>query len=47
MRDCSNFKGLDENYIRVAVRKESDNEMLLECMACLLATGSSPRDRRD
>lgn len=46
VRDCSNFKGLDESYIRVAVRKRRDNDILLERMASLLATPSSPAGRR-
>jgi threonine-phosphate decarboxylase len=29
VRDCSNFKGLDSSYIRVAVKSRIDNEMLL------------------
>ncbi len=36
VRDCSNFKGLDETYIRVAVRKNRDNDILLKRMAALL-----------
>jgi len=36
VRDCSNFKGLDKNYIRVAVRKKRDNDILLPRMASLL-----------
>jgi threonine-phosphate decarboxylase len=30
VRDCSNFKGLDSSYIRVAVRSQKENERLLE-----------------
>ncbi len=30
VRDCSNFKGLDGSYIRVAVKSHRDNEMLLK-----------------
>jgi len=29
VRDCSNFRGLDGSYIRVAVKSRSDNEKLL------------------
>lgn len=36
VRNCSNFKGLNRNYMRVAVRKRRDNDTLLEGMACLL-----------
>jgi threonine-phosphate decarboxylase len=36
IRDASNFKGLDERYIRVAVRRREDNDRLLEALdACL------------
>ena len=30
LRDCSNYPGLDDTFIRVAVRKREDNEKLLE-----------------
>ena len=30
IRDCSSFKGLDEHYIRVAVKTRRENEKLLE-----------------
>ena len=30
LRDCSNYPGLDDSFIRVAVRKREDNERLLE-----------------
>ena len=30
VRDCSNFKGLDSSYIRVAVKLHADNERLIE-----------------
>ncbi|MDO8282183.1 MAG: threonine-phosphate decarboxylase CobD [Thermodesulfovibrionia bacterium] len=30
VRDCSNFRGLEGSYIRVAVKSRSDNEMLLK-----------------
>ena len=30
LRDCSNYPGLDDTFIRVAVRKREDNERLLE-----------------
>jgi threonine-phosphate decarboxylase len=32
VRDCSNFRGLDDSYIRVAVRSRRDNTLLLEEM---------------
>ncbi len=36
VRDCSGFKGLDERYIRVAVRGHRDNDVLLKYMASYL-----------
>jgi len=30
IRDCSNFRGLDKNYFRVAVRTHLENEKLIE-----------------
>ncbi|MEN8262769.1 MAG: threonine-phosphate decarboxylase CobD [Nitrospirota bacterium] len=30
VRDCSNFKGLDSSYVRVAVKSHTDNERLIE-----------------
>ena len=30
IRDCSSFRGLDEYYIRVAVKTRGENERLLE-----------------
>jgi len=32
IRDCSSFRGLDEYYIRVAIRTRRDNEKLLEVL---------------
>jgi threonine-phosphate decarboxylase len=36
IRDASNFKGLDERYIRVAVRRREDNDRLLAALATCL-----------
>ncbi len=36
VRVCSNYKGLDSNYLRIAVRTELENRRLLEAMARLL-----------
>ena len=36
IRDASNFKGLDERYIRVAVRRLEDNDRLLAALAACL-----------
>lgn len=30
IRDCSNYEGLDENFIRVAIRTRGENERLIE-----------------
>jgi threonine-phosphate decarboxylase len=30
VRDCSNFKGLDGPYIRVAVKSHEDNKLLIK-----------------
>ena len=35
VRDCSNFKGLDETFIRVAVKANKDNMRLLQELANL------------
>lgn len=32
VRDCSNFTGLDDSYIRVAVKTRKENEILLEAL---------------
>jgi len=37
VRDCSNFRGLDENYLRVAVRSRKENTALLGEMAGICA----------
>ena len=37
IRDCSNYEGLDENFVRVAVRNRADNERLIEGLkACTI-----------
>jgi threonine-phosphate decarboxylase len=40
-RDCSNFRGLDDSYIRVAVRSRRENEMLISGLSMLCAKGRS------
>ena len=35
IRDCSNFRGLDKTYFRVAVRKRSENKKLYDCLVSL------------
>ena len=37
IRDASNFRGLDERYIRVAVRRREDNQRLLAALKACLA----------
>lgn len=32
IRDCSNFLGLDDRFIRIAVRKREENILLLSCL---------------
>lgn len=32
LRDCSNFTGLDQQYVRMAIRSRSENERLLEAL---------------
>jgi len=39
IRDCSSFRGLDDYYIRVAIKTRQENEMLLE--AFMKAVGNS------
>lgn len=36
IRDCSNYEGLDENFIRVAIRDRKDNESLVEGLKKIL-----------
>lgn len=35
VRDCSNFKGLDSHYIRIAVKTHKENQMLLRALQTL------------
>jgi threonine-phosphate decarboxylase len=37
VRDCSNFAGLDQSYLRIAVRSRRENEILLEEMGKICA----------
>ena len=32
IRDCSNYPGLDENYVRVAVRNREENVKLVKAL---------------
>ncbi len=36
VRDCSSFKGLGRDYIRIAIRRRFENEMLLKSLAAVL-----------
>ena len=36
VRRCANYSGLDESYIRIAVRRHEDNEKLLAALAEIL-----------
>jgi len=41
IRDASNFRGLDDRYVRVAVRRRPDNQRLLAALeACLAVNGA-------
>jgi histidinol-phosphate/aromatic aminotransferase/cobyric acid decarboxylase-like protein len=33
VRRCANYSGLDESYIRIAVRRHEDNEKLLAALS--------------
>ena len=35
IRDCSNFKGLDRRFFRIAVRKRKDNRRLIASLKAL------------
>jgi threonine-phosphate decarboxylase len=37
VRDCSSFPGLDDTYLRIAVRSRKENELLMKEMADLCA----------
>ncbi len=36
VRDCSNFRGLDQNFIRIGLRGRRDNDILLERLRALV-----------
>jgi threonine-phosphate decarboxylase len=40
IRDCSSFRGLDEYYIRVAVKTRQENEGMLEALAKVVGNGA-------
>lgn len=35
IRDCSNFKGLDDHHFRIAVRTRRENQKLVQALRCL------------
>ncbi|MBI5026128.1 MAG: threonine-phosphate decarboxylase [Nitrospirae bacterium] len=43
VRDCSNFKGLDSRYIRVAVKSHKDNMTLIKELSRLLSSSDNSR----
>jgi len=43
VRDCSNFRGLDNTYIRVAVKSHKNNMTLMKEISRLLSSPNSPR----
>jgi threonine-phosphate decarboxylase len=45
VRDCANFRGLDDSYIRVAVRSRRENEMLISGLSMLLGKGRAKGER--
>jgi threonine-phosphate decarboxylase len=40
IRDCSSFRGLDDGYIRVAVKTRQENEGMLEAFAKVVGNGA-------
>ncbi|MEA4856351.1 cobyric acid synthase [Solidesulfovibrio sp.] len=42
LRDCSNFHGLTERYVRVAVRPEAENGRILDALAAVLGRADRP-----
>jgi threonine-phosphate decarboxylase len=46
VRDASNFVGLDQRFIRVAVRRGEENERLLKALSQMLAAPSGDAPRR-
>lgn len=44
VRDCSNFRCLDDSYIRVAVRSRMENEMLISWLGKLCGKGRAKEE---
>ncbi len=45
IRDCTSFAGIDEYYIRVAVKTRRENEKLLEAFKKVLGKGRNSSKR--
>ena len=45
VRDCSNFIGLDDSFIRTAVRSRRENEMLISGLSIICGRGRSKEER--
>lgn len=43
VRDCSNFKGLDNSYVRIAVKSRADNLLLIRELSRLLGSSDNSR----
>ncbi|MBI9080770.1 MAG: cobyric acid synthase [Pseudodesulfovibrio sp.] len=46
IRLCGNYEGLDNNWFRVAVRNQDDNERLIKAMEMITGTARSPIIKR-
>jgi len=44
IRNCSNFKGLDETYFRVAVKTRKQNQKLLDALKSVMDEVTSVED---
>lgn len=47
IRDCSNFRGLDGFYLRVAVRRTEENSLLADSLARVLNPEDGREDRKE
>ncbi|EKO40151.1 MAG: cobyric acid synthase CobQ/L-threonine-O-3-phosphate decarboxylase [Solidesulfovibrio magneticus str. Maddingley MBC34] len=45
LRDCTNFSGLSDRYLRVAVRPEAETDRILDALAAVLAACPMPASR--
>lgn len=46
IRDCTSFAGIDEYYVRIAVKTRRENEKLLEALKKILGKGGDSSKRR-